>query len=57
MTGEEAIDLFYTARCVAGKLEKQYEATSLNFGIQDGPESGQSVKVDFLLLFLNDSNS
>lgn len=45
MTSEEAIDLFHTARFIAGKLERHYKATSINFGIQDGPESGQSVKV------------
>ena len=33
---EEAIDLFHTARCIARKIERHYEATSLNFGIQDG---------------------
>ena len=36
MTDEEATDLFITARYIAKKLEKHYEATSLNFGIQDG---------------------
>lgn len=46
MTSEEAIDLFHTAKYVAAKLEQHFNATSLNFGIQDGPESGQSVKVN-----------
>lgn len=43
MTNEEALDLFHTARYVASRLESHYGGTSLNFGIQDGPESGQSV--------------
>lgn len=43
MTTEEAIDLFHTARYIAKHLEAHYGGTSLNFGIQDGPESGQSV--------------
>ncbi|CAF1002737.1 unnamed protein product [Brachionus calyciflorus] len=44
MTSEEAIDLFHTAKYVAAELERHFNATSLNFGIQDGPDSGQSVK-------------
>lgn len=51
MTSEEAIDLFHTAKYVAAKLERHFNATSLNFGIQDGPESGQSVKVIFFDYF------
>lgn len=43
MTTEEAVDLFHTARYIANRLESHYGGTSLNFGIQDGPESGQSV--------------
>ena len=49
---EEALDLFHTARYVSSKLEKRFNATSLNFGIQDGPESGQSVPVNESLIFL-----
>jgi diadenosine tetraphosphate (Ap4A) HIT family hydrolase len=44
MTSEESIDLFNTARLVSARLEKHLDASSLNFGIQDGPDSGQSVK-------------
>lgn len=44
MTREEAADLFHISRHIASVLEKHYEATSINFGIQDGPESGQSVR-------------
>jgi diadenosine tetraphosphate (Ap4A) HIT family hydrolase len=43
MTTDEAIDMFYTACHIAKRLEAHYGGTSLNFGIQDGPESGQSV--------------
>lgn len=43
LTSDEALDLFDTARFIAKHLENQYGGTSLNFGIQDGPESGQSV--------------
>lgn len=49
MTREEAADLFHSSRHIASVLEKHYEATSINFGIQDGPESGQSVRVFNLL--------
>ena len=37
MTTDEAVDFFYVARLIASKLEKYYDVTSLNFGIQDGP--------------------
>ena len=36
LDADEATDLFHTGRMVARKLEKHYDATSLNFGIQDG---------------------
>ena len=55
MTKEEAVDLFHTSQLVGETLEKHYKATSLNFGIQDGPESGQSVKV-FKKLYLSNQN-
>ena len=48
MSNEEAADLFHLARDIAAKLERHYGATSINFGIQDGPESGQSVKVTYI---------
>jgi len=53
---EEALDLFHTARYVSSKLERHFNATSLNFGIQDGPESGQSVPVNKPYLFLASLN-
>jgi diadenosine tetraphosphate (Ap4A) HIT family hydrolase len=45
MESEESVDFFNTVCFIAKKLEKQYEATSLNFSIQDGVDSGQSVDV------------
>lgn len=44
MTKEEAADLFHIGRHIGAKLEKHYEATSINFSIQDGLEAGQSVE-------------
>jgi len=44
MTSEEAADLFHIARHIAKTLEKHYGATAINFGIQDGLDSGQSVE-------------
>ncbi len=43
MSNEEGVDLFHTGRYIGQRLEAHYGGTSLNFGIQDGPESGQSV--------------
>jgi diadenosine tetraphosphate (Ap4A) HIT family hydrolase len=45
MTREEAVDLFALAHLISKKLERQYNCTSLNFGCQDGAESGQSIRV------------
>ena len=45
MSEEESADLFNTARFVGQALEKHYKATSLQFSVQDGPDSGQSVQV------------
>ena len=47
MLAEEAVDLFYHARHIGAKLEIYYKATALNFSIQDGIDSGQSVNVRF----------
>ncbi len=52
MTNEEAADLFQTARHIGAILEKHFSATSINFGIQDGPDSGQSVKVCYYFFLL-----
>lgn len=39
---EEAAELFTIARHIGAELERYFNATSLNFGIQDGLEAGQS---------------
>ena len=58
MSMEESADLFCTARMVGSALEKHYDAISINFGIQDGPYSGQSVKVNiFYIIFYFISSS
>ncbi|KAI3911508.1 hypothetical protein MKW98_010395 [Papaver atlanticum] len=43
LTSEEATDLWLTAHKVGGTLEDHYQASSLTFTIQDGPEAGQTV--------------
>jgi bis(5'-adenosyl)-triphosphatase len=45
MTAEEASDLFSSAHRIAGRLEKEYDATSLTIAIQDGKDAGQTVPV------------
>jgi len=44
MSREEAADLFHIARHIENTLEAHYGATAINFGIQDGLASGQSVE-------------
>ncbi|XP_020253683.1 bifunctional bis(5'-adenosyl)-triphosphatase/adenylylsulfatase FHIT [Asparagus officinalis] len=43
LTADETTDLWLTAKEVGGKLEQYHEASSLTFGIQDGPQAGQTV--------------
>jgi hypothetical protein len=45
-------DLFNTARLVGQQLEQRHftDVTSLQFSIQDGPDSGQSVEVTQLII-------
>ncbi|KAI3882567.1 hypothetical protein MKX03_019362 [Papaver bracteatum] len=43
LTLEEVTDLWLTAHKVGGTLEDHYQASSLTFTIQDGPEAGQTV--------------
>eukprot|EP00268_Persea_americana_P039303 TRINITY_DN38914_c0_g1_i3.p2 TRINITY_DN38914_c0_g1~~TRINITY_DN38914_c0_g1_i3.p2 ORF type:complete len:108 (+),score=29.09 TRINITY_DN38914_c0_g1_i3:1007-1330(+) len=43
LTAEETSDLWLTAKDVGGRLEHYYEASSLTFTIQDGPQAGQTV--------------
>jgi diadenosine tetraphosphate (Ap4A) HIT family hydrolase len=50
MDPEEAADLLTVARIVGSTLEKHYNATSLNFGIQDGLEAGQSGIIIIIII-------
>ncbi|KAF8032127.1 hypothetical protein BT93_D1140 [Corymbia citriodora subsp. variegata] len=43
LSADETIDLWLTAKKVAGQLEHYHKASSLTFTIQDGPEAGQTV--------------
>uniref|UniRef100_A0A4X2K2G8 Bis(5'-adenosyl)-triphosphatase n=1 Tax=Vombatus ursinus TaxID=29139 RepID=A0A4X2K2G8_VOMUR len=40
----EVADLFQMAQRVGNVVEKHFQGTSLTFSLQDGPESGQTVK-------------
>ncbi|XP_067361435.1 bis(5'-adenosyl)-triphosphatase isoform X2 [Channa argus] len=42
---DELADLFSTTQKVANLVEKHFNATSLTIAIQDGPEAGQTVKL------------
>ncbi|XP_067288094.1 bis(5'-adenosyl)-triphosphatase isoform X2 [Pseudorasbora parva] len=42
---EEVADLFMTSQRVANGIEKHFQASSLTIAIQDGPEAGQTVKL------------
>ncbi|XP_051768010.1 bis(5'-adenosyl)-triphosphatase isoform X2 [Ctenopharyngodon idella] len=42
---EEVADLFMTTQRVANGIEKHFQASSLTIAIQDGPEAGQTVKL------------
>ncbi|XP_062842742.1 bis(5'-adenosyl)-triphosphatase isoform X2 [Trichomycterus rosablanca] len=41
----ELADLFSTTQRVANAVEKHFNASSLTIAIQDGPEAGQTVKL------------
>ncbi|XP_044879330.1 bis(5'-adenosyl)-triphosphatase isoform X2 [Mauremys mutica] len=43
---EEVIDLFQTTQMVGNVVEKHFCGTSLTISIQDGPEAGQTVKLE-----------
>ncbi|KAK3433769.1 hypothetical protein EUGRSUZ_D01050 [Eucalyptus grandis] len=43
LSADETIDLWLTAKKVAGQLEHYHKASSLTFTIQDGPQAGQTV--------------
>ncbi|TMW65794.1 hypothetical protein Poli38472_008436 [Pythium oligandrum] len=40
---DEVSDLWCTAQTVGGKIQSHFNATSLTFAIQDGPDAGQTV--------------
>ncbi|XP_067854931.1 bis(5'-adenosyl)-triphosphatase isoform X3 [Heptranchias perlo] len=42
---EEVTDLFQTSQKVAKVVEQHFKVTSLTIAIQDGPEAGQTVKL------------
>nr|XP_055040171.1 bis(5'-adenosyl)-triphosphatase isoform X3 [Misgurnus anguillicaudatus] len=42
---DEVSDLFITTQRVADVIQKHFQATSLTIAIQDGPEAGQTVKL------------
>ncbi|XP_028800467.1 bifunctional bis(5'-adenosyl)-triphosphatase/adenylylsulfatase FHIT isoform X2 [Neltuma alba] len=43
LTADETCDLWITAQKIGRQLESYHNASSLTFGIQDGPEAGQTV--------------
>ncbi|NP_001341518.1 bis(5'-adenosyl)-triphosphatase isoform 3 [Homo sapiens] len=42
---DEVADLFQTTQRVGTVVEKHFHGTSLTFSMQDGPEAGQTVKL------------
>ncbi|XP_042589614.1 bis(5'-adenosyl)-triphosphatase isoform X3 [Cyprinus carpio] len=42
---DEVADLFMTTQRIADVIEKHFQASSLTIAIQDGPEAGQTVKL------------
>ncbi|KAH1196852.1 hypothetical protein AAZV13_18G046200 [Glycine max] len=43
LTDDETIDLWRIAKKLGRQLESYHKASSLSFGIQDGPQAGQTV--------------
>ncbi|KAG9443386.1 hypothetical protein H6P81_014726 [Aristolochia fimbriata] len=43
LSPEETSDLWLSAQQVGGRLEQHYNASSITFAIQDGPQAGQTV--------------
>ncbi|XP_054797214.1 bifunctional bis(5'-adenosyl)-triphosphatase/adenylylsulfatase FHIT-like isoform X2 [Prosopis cineraria] len=43
LTADETCDLWLTAQKIGRQLESYHNASSLTFGIQDGPQAGQTV--------------
>jgi bis(5'-adenosyl)-triphosphatase len=53
---EETVDLMLSAQTIGQVLEKHYACTSLTMTIQDGPQAGQTVNIDHIIvLFTIDS--
>lgn len=46
LTPAEVSDLFIVVQKVSRVIEKHHGASSLTVAIQDGPEAGQTVKVE-----------
>ncbi|XP_039766077.1 bis(5'-adenosyl)-triphosphatase isoform X2 [Ornithorhynchus anatinus] len=42
---DEVADLFQTTQKVGNVVEKHFNGTSITFSVQDGPEAGQTVKL------------
>ncbi|XP_061474741.1 bis(5'-adenosyl)-triphosphatase isoform X5 [Rhineura floridana] len=42
---EEVADLFHTTQLVGNVVEQHFGGTSLTISVQDGPEAGQTVKL------------
>lgn len=53
LTPAEVSDLFQTAQTVSKVIEKHYNSTSLNITVQDGPEAGQTVKVNCTNIYIS----
>ncbi|XP_063113248.1 bis(5'-adenosyl)-triphosphatase isoform X4 [Cavia porcellus] len=43
---EEVADLFQVTQRVGTVVERHFQGTSLTFSMQDGPEAGQTVKLE-----------
>ncbi|TRZ02719.1 hypothetical protein DNTS_004541 [Danionella cerebrum] len=54
---DEVTDLFMTTQQVANQIEKHFHSSSLTIAIQDGPEAGQTVKLEGIFPFHTSTNS
>jgi bis(5'-adenosyl)-triphosphatase len=43
LTPEEVADLWLTAQRIGTVIERHYNASSLTFALQDGPDAGQTI--------------
>jgi bis(5'-adenosyl)-triphosphatase len=46
LTPEEATDMILTTQKISSVIEKHYQASSITFAMQDGPEAGQTVIIN-----------